>query len=117
MAAKKTKKLKKPKVHVRKGDRVEVKVGKDKGMVEEVIEVFPRENKIRVKDVNMLTKHQKPTQQNQQGGIIQVEGKIDASNVLLYCDHCGRGVRYGKRINEDGTKTRVCKRCGNSLDV
>lgn len=110
-------KVPKQKVHVRTGDRVEVRTGKDKGMVSEVIKVFPKEGKILVRDVNLQTKHQKPTQMNQQGGIISKEGKLDASNVLLYCDSCGRGVRYGKRINEDGSKTRVCKRCGHELDA
>lgn len=104
------------KVHVKTGDRVEVLAGKDKGMVSEVVKVFPKENKVLVRDVNVVTKHQKPTQMNQQGGIINREGKIDASNVLLYCDTCGRGVRYGKRVNEDGSKIRVCKRCGADLD-
>lgn len=105
------------KVHVKTGDRVEVISGKDKGAIGDVIEVFPKENRVRVSDVNILTKHQKPTQFNQHGGIIKVEGKIDASNVQLYCDTCGRGVRYGKVVDEDGHKHRVCKRCGKDLDA
>lgn len=52
----------------------------------------------------------------QQGGIIREEGKIDASNVLLNCDKCGRGVRTGVQITEDGKKVRVCKKCGQVLD-
>ena len=85
-------------------------------MVSTVRKVYPKENKLIVNDVNIVTKHQKPTQMNQQGGIIEKEAKIDASNVLLYCDHCGKGVRYGKRINEDGSKTRICKVCNAELD-
>ena len=52
----------------------------------------------------------------QQGGIVKTEGKIDASTVLLYCDACGKGVRTGVQINEDGSKVRVCKKCGKVLD-
>ncbi len=104
------------KVHVKKNDRVQVMTGAYKGVVSDVYKVFPKENKILVKDVNVVTKHQKPTQANQQGGIITKEAKIDASNVLLYCDKCGHGVRYKKQINDDGTKTRICRKCGSSLD-
>ena len=57
-----------------------------------------------------------PSQAVQQGGITREEGKIDASNVLLNCDKCGRGVRTGVQITEDGKKVRVCKKCGQVLD-
>lgn len=104
------------KLHVKTGDMVQVISGKDKGAVGKVIEAFPREGRVRVEGVNILTKHKKPTQAMQQGGIIKVEGKIDASNVLLYCDACGKGVRTGKQIDEEGNKVRVCKKCGKVLD-
>lgn len=104
------------KVHVRKGDLVQVISGKSKGVVGKVLEVLPKENRVRVEGANMITKHQKPTQAMQQGGIITKEGKMDASNVLLYCDTCKKGVRAATKVNEDGTKVRVCKHCGKELD-
>lgn len=113
----KKKNTQKVKVHVKTGDRVQVLNGKDKGAIGDVLKVFPKENRILVSDVNVVTKHQKPTQENQHGGIITTEGKIDASNVLLYCDTCGKGVRYKKEIDSEGKKIRVCKKCGHSLEA
>lgn len=110
------KKKKNPKLHVKTGDRVQVITGRDKGVVSEIIKAFPKENKVLVRDVNIVTKHQKPTQANQQGGIIQKEAKLDVSNVLLYCDHCGKGVRTKKQFTEDGKKVRVCTTCNTNLD-
>ena len=104
------------KLHVKKGDTVQVISGKDKGAKGAVIEAFPSEGRIRVEGVNILTKHKKPSQAMQQGGIVKTEGKIDASTVLLYCDACGKGVRTGVQINEDGSKVRVCRKCGKVLD-
>lgn len=104
------------KMHVKKDDIVQVISGKDKGKTSKVLAAFPDEGKVRVEGVNILTKHKKPSQAMQQGGIIREEGKIDASNVLLNCDKCGRGVRTGVQITEDGKKVRVCKKCGQVLD-
>ncbi|MDO4288236.1 MAG: 50S ribosomal protein L24 [Eubacterium sp.] len=104
------------KMHVKKDDIVQVISGKDKGKTGKVIQAFPAEGKVRVEGVNVLTKHKKPSQAMQQGGIIHEEGKIDASNVLLNCDKCGRGVRTGVQITDDGKKVRVCKKCGQVLD-
>ncbi len=104
------------KVHVKKGDTVQVIAGKDKGKTGQVLEVLPKENRVRVEGVNILTKHQKPTQAMQQGGIITKEGKIDASNVLLYCDNCGKGVRSGSQTDENGKKVRVCRTCGKVFE-
>ena len=111
------KKKSRNKVHIRRDDRVQVMTGAYKGVVSDVYKVFPKENKVLIHDVNVVTKHQKPNSVNQQGGIINKEAKIDASNVLLYCDKCGRGVRHKTQVNEDGTKTRICSSCGASLDA
>ena len=104
------------KMHVKKDDIVQVISGKDKGKTGKVLAAFPDEGKVRVEGVNILTKHKKPSQAMQQGGITREEGKIDASNVLLNCDKCGRGVRTGVQITDDGKKVRVCKKCGQVLD-
>ncbi|MEG0553716.1 MAG: 50S ribosomal protein L24, partial [Carnobacterium sp.] len=86
------------------------------GKTGKVLKVFLTENKVRVEGVNIVTKHKKPSQAMQQGGIIREEGSIHASNVLLKCDKCGKGVRTGIQIAEDGKKTRVCKKCGQVFD-
>lgn len=104
------------KMHVKKDDIVQVISGKDKGKQGKVIETIRADRKVRVEGVNILTKHKKPSQAMQQGGIIKEEGKFDVSNVLLVCEKCGRGVRTGFTITEDGKKVRVCKKCGQVLD-
>ncbi len=106
----------KAKMHVRKGDTVELISGKDKGKKGKVLTAFPKDNRVIVEGVNMLTKHVKPTRQMQQGGIIHQEGPVHASNVLLYCPKCKRGRRYGRKILKDGAKVRFCRTCGETLD-
>jgi len=106
----------KAKMHVKKGDTVELISGKDKGKKGKVLTAFPKDNRVIVEGVNMLTKHVKPTRQMQQGGIIHQEGPVHASNVLLYCSKCKKGRRTGKKILKDGTKVRFCRTCGETLD-
>ena len=106
----------KAKMHVKKGDTVELISGKDKGKRGKVLTAFPKDNRVIVEGVNMLTKHVKPTREMQQGGIIHQEGPVHASNVLLYCPKCKRGRRAGKKILKDGTKVRFCRTCGETLD-
>jgi len=106
----------KAKMHVKKGDTVELISGKDKGKRGKVLTAFPKDNRVIVEGVNMLTKHVKPTRELQQGGIIHQEGPVHVSNVLLYCPKCKRGRRAGKKILKDGTKVRFCKACGETLD-
>ena len=74
----------KAKMHVKKGDTVELVTGKDKGKRGKVLTAFPKDNRVIVEGVNMLTKHVKPTRELQQGGIIRQEGPVHVSNVLLY---------------------------------
>lgn len=103
------------KMHVRNKDKVMVISGKDKGKVSEVIAVLPKKGKVLVKDVNIVSKHQKPDRQNMQGGIIQKEAAIFSSKVMLYCDKCKNVTRINNKILEDGTKVRVCKKCGETF--
>lgn len=103
-------------MHVRKDDMVVVISGKDKGKKGKVIQVFPKESKIIVENINMVTKHQKPTQQMQQGGIMRQEGKLDASKVMLFCSKCDKGVRTGDKFLTDGKKVRYCKKCEETFD-
>lgn len=103
-------------MHVKKDDIVVVISGKDKGKKGKVIQAFPKESKVLVENINMITKHQKPTQQMQQGGIVRQEGKIDASKVMLYCSKCDRGVRTGQKFLADGKKVRYCKKCNETFN-
>ena len=99
---------------IRKGDRVRVLSGKDRGKEGEVIAVHPKTNKVTVEGVNVAKRHQKPTRAMQQGGIIDKIMPIDASNVALI-DSDGRTTRVGYRIGDDGTKTRISRRTGGEL--
>lgn len=103
-------------MHVKKGDTVLVISGKDKGKKGKVLTAIPKQGRVIVEGVNMLTKHKKPTQQMQQGGIIHQEGPIDASNVMIYCNKDKAPVRVGFKVLENGEKVRVCKKCGEVLD-
>jgi large subunit ribosomal protein L24 len=102
--------------HIKKDDFVKVIAGKDRGKQGRVLRVFPKEGRLIVERLNMIKRHTRPTQQMQQGGIIEREGKMHISNVMLVCTRCERGVRVGHRQLEDGTKVRVCRRCGEGLD-
>ena len=107
---------------IKAGDTVVVIAGKDKFTVDKkgnkvpttgkVLKVFPKENKVIVEGVNMVKKHQKPTQQNQTGSIVEKEAPIDASNVMLLDPKENKPTRVGIKIDENGNKIRVSKKSG-----
>ncbi|HHY04174.1 MAG TPA: 50S ribosomal protein L24 [Thermoanaerobacterales bacterium] len=104
------------KVHVKKGDNVVVISGKDKGKKGKIIKVFPREKKAVVEGINMATKHAKPSAAMPQGGIMHFELPIYTSKLMPICGKCQSATRVGHKILSDGTKVRVCKKCGEVLD-
>lgn len=104
------------KIHVKKGDMVQVITGKDTGKKGKILDVDTDKGRVVVEGANMIKKHRKPTQTSPQGGILEKEGTIASSNVLLYCNKCKAPVRHGKQIKSDGTKVRVCKKCGEAFD-
>ena len=104
------------KLHVKQGDVVQVITGKDVGKRGKILSVDTRKGRVVVEGANMIKKHLKPTQTNPQGGILDKEGSIASSNVLLYCDKCRQPVRHGKRTQDDGTRIRVCRKCGEAFD-
>jgi len=106
----------KPKVHVRKGDTVKVIRGKDAGKKGKVLEVQPRRNRVIVESINKVKRHTRPTQGAPQGGIVEREAAINASNVLMVCGKCNEPTRLGKRVLDTGKKVRYCKKCGEVLD-
>ena len=98
---------------LKKGDTVVVIAGKDKGTEGEIVQAFPDDNKVIVNGVNRVKKHTKPNKVQQQGGIIDRDMPIDASNVMLV--HKGKPTRVGYKIQDDGTKVRVAKRNGEVI--
>lgn len=102
-------------MHVKKGDTVVVIAGKDKGKKGKVLQVLPKKNRVIVEGVAMVTKHQKPNQQMQQGGRIEQEATIDASNVMIWDKKANQGVRVGYKL-ENGKKVRVSKKTGEVID-
>ena len=104
-----------PRWHIRKDDFVEVITGRDKGKRGKVLRVLTDEGRIVVEKIHMIKRHMRPSRLTQQGGIIEREGKIHVSNVLLVCTRCDRPVRIGKKILENGKKVRVCRRCGDAV--
>ena len=102
------------KMNVKKGDTVQVITGKDKGQTGKVISVMPKEGKVVVEKVNMVSRHVKARKQGDESGIIQKEAPLYASKVMLFCPKCNRGVRSGRKVEGD-KKGRVCKRCGAQI--
>ena len=98
---------------LRKGDRVQVLQGKDRGKTGSITRVLPNEGKVIVDGINVAKKHQKPTRATMQGGIIDKDMPLPVSNVAIVCSKCGP-TRVGYRI-ADNEKRRVCKKCGGDL--
>lgn len=103
------------KVHVKTGDTVVVLSGKDKGKKGKVLAVSPKEGKVIVEKINMVSKHVKPRRMGEPGGIIKAEGAMYASKVQIVCPRCKEPTRVGHKIYEDGTKSRICVKCGEAL--
>jgi large subunit ribosomal protein L24 len=102
---------------IRKGDRVQVLTGKDKGKRGEVLSVLPEANRAIVQGVNMVKRHTKPQGMNQPGGIQEKEAPIHLSNLALIDPKSGKATRVGFRILEDGRKVRVARPSGEVLDA
>jgi large subunit ribosomal protein L24 len=100
---------------IKKGDRVVVLSGKDRGKEGVVMRAIPAAGKVIVEGVNTARKHQRPTRMTQSGGIVDKDMPIDVSNVAVISPKDGKATRVGYRIKDDGTKVRVCKRTGAEL--
>ncbi len=103
------------KVHVKTGDTVIILSGKERGKKGKVLVVSPKEGKIIIEGRNMVSKHVKPRKMGDQGGIVEAEGAMYASKVQVVCPRCGKPTRVGHKLYEDGTKERICKKCGEAL--
>lgn len=101
---------------IRKNDTVVVIAGREKGKRGKVLFVLPAKQRVLVERVNMVKRHQRPTQKLRQGGIIEREAPLHVSNLMLVCGKCDKPTRIGKQVLANGRRTRVCKRCGEIVD-
>jgi large subunit ribosomal protein L24 len=103
---------------LRRGDQVRVMTGKDRGKEGRILAVFPRDSRVIVEGVNLVKRHLKLRaargRAGQEGGIITKEAPVHISNVQIVCPSCGP-TRIGYQVKDDGTKTRVCRKCGGEL--
>lgn len=104
------------KVHVKKGDTVQVIAGKDRGKVGEILSVLPKQSKVVVEGVNIRTKHVKPKQEGESGQILTQEAPIHSSNVMLYSEKEKVASRVCYTFNEEGRKVRMLKKTGEIID-
>jgi large subunit ribosomal protein L24 len=102
---------------IKKGDQVRVMTGRDRGKTGRVLSVNPAKRTIMVEHAGMIKRHTRANpSKNVKGGIVEKEGSMSISNVLLLCPACNKGTRLGHKFLPDGTKERVCRRCGNTLE-
>jgi large subunit ribosomal protein L24 len=104
-------------MRLKKGDRVRVISGKDKGKEGKILVSFPKEKKVIVEGVSVASRHSKPSQANPQGGIVKKETPIYACKVMLICPNTGKPTRIGHAFLEDGRKVRVAKVSGEVIDI
>ncbi len=100
---------------VRRDDQVTVLSGKDRGKRGKVLRVFPEEGRVLVEGLNLFKRHMRRSQLNPQGAILSREGRLPLDRVAPICPRCNRGVRVGSKRLEDGTKSRICRRCGEAF--
>jgi large subunit ribosomal protein L24 len=100
---------------VNKNDTVLVVSGNDKGKKGKVLKVFPVKERIIVEGVHFIKRHTKKSNKNPQGGIVEKEGSINASNVMVICGRCNKPTRIGRKRLEDGKHARICKKCNEMI--
>lgn len=100
---------------IKKNDKVIILSGKEKGKIGNVLTVDKGADRVIVEKINLVKRHTKPTAKNAQGGIVEKEAPIHISNLKIICNKCAEPTRVGKRILDDGSKVRVCKKCGEIL--
>jgi ribosomal protein L24, bacterial/organelle len=102
-------------MNIKKGDTIVVLSGKDKGKQGKILKSDPKGGKVIVEGVNVAMKHRKPRKQGEEGGIVKMETPIYACKVMLVCPKCGKPTRPAFRILDDGSKARVCRKCGETI--
>lgn len=105
------------KCHFKKDDKVKVVTGKDKGKIGKILKVDRKKHRILVENVNVIKRHTRPSAQNRQGGIVESEAPINATNALLMCNKCVTPARIAMKRLDDGKKVRVCRKCNEIIDA
>jgi large subunit ribosomal protein L24 len=100
---------------IKKNDKVVVLTGKEQGKIGTVLRVDSEKGRAVVEKINMVKRHTRPGGKQAQGGIVEKEASLQISNLMIICSKCAEPTRIGKRILEDGSKVRVCKKCGELL--
>lgn len=100
---------------IRKGDTIQVVSGDDKGKKGKVLNILPGAKRAIVEGVNLVKKHKRRTQADQQGGIVSIESPVSFSNLMFLCKHCNRPSRVGFKVLKDGAKSRFCKSCKEAI--
>ena len=108
--------MEKKKLDIRKNDKVMVIAGREKGKIGTVLKVIPRKDRAVIEKLNMVKRHTRAGGKSAQGGIIERESPIHVSNLMLVCGKCAEPARVGKKVLEDGSKVRFCKKCGEFMD-
>jgi large subunit ribosomal protein L24 len=105
------------KIRIKKDDKVKILAGKDRGKIGKVLRTDKKKSRIFVENINKVKRHQRPSAQNRQGGIVEKEASIDLSNVMLICGKCMAPGRIKIQVLEDGQKMRVCGKCQEPMDA
>ncbi len=103
------------KLKIRKNDMVMVVKGRDRGKTGKVLRILPEEGRVVVERLNIVKRHSKPRGAASPGGIVEKEAALRIENVMMFCDRCNAPVRAGWKAAADGAKTRICRRCNESL--
>ncbi|MBU0973809.1 MAG: 50S ribosomal protein L24 [Proteobacteria bacterium] len=104
------------KIRIKKDDKVKVLTGKDKGKIGKVLKVVKKTNRVVVENINVVKVHQRPTQANPQGGIVDKTMPMNVSNLMVMCNSCVKPTRIGIKQLEDGKRVRICKKCSQQID-
>ncbi len=108
--------MKYQKRNLKKNDLVMVIAGKEKGKSGRILRLYTKKDRAIVEKINFVKRHQRPSGQQRQGGIIEKEAPICLSNLMLICESCNKPVRVGRKVLEDGKRARYCKKCGEMTD-
>jgi large subunit ribosomal protein L24 len=103
------------KYKIKKNDMVMVITGRDRGKTGKVMRVLPEHGRVVIERLNIVKRHSKPRGAASPGGIVEKEAPIAISNVMIFCDRCNAPVRVGIKSADDGTKSRICRRCGEAI--
>ncbi|HXM88610.1 MAG TPA: 50S ribosomal protein L24 [Candidatus Acidoferrales bacterium] len=103
------------KYKIKKNDTVMVVAGRDRGKTGKVMRVLPDRGRVVIERLNIVKRHSKPRGAQSPGGIVEKEAPLDISNVMIFCDRCNAPVRVGVKTADDGTRNRVCRKCGEAI--